>query len=304
MSQPLLGPHEVAGVGDVEHVFARRRGSGVEGGEPEIHPDDLLGSPGGHDGPLNIDGEGDGPRATTLGDGGGDNSAGASFEVSVKLAHGLVGFHRSDATDAHVVGVCEPDCGVREPNGTSSPLRLERGELSRAPAPVRESPTQTLRGVVVGGSSVLTPPRSRIVTVSRPEVEQVEVRGGEVVVLRDLVARVPLRTVLVPVVLHQSQQGVVAEARTTDVAAQQVGLLGRRVERVGVSLGDSARRRIGRAHFDCRGHQISIGSWCDIYRAPSCPKFAEATTPILFGGVSLVATDTRSSRSAELISDR
>jgi hypothetical protein len=93
------------------------------------------------------------------------------------------------------------------------------------------------------------------------------VRGRDAVGLRDLEARVLLGAVLVPVVLHQSEQGVIGEARATDVAEHRRRLLRGRIEGVSEGLGE----RGGGAR-----HPISIGPACDICRAPPPTEFAEA----------------------------
>ena len=95
--------------------------------------------------------------------------------------------------------------------------------------------------------------------------------GAQVVGAGDLFAGRFLGPILVPAGLHQTQQGVVGEARAPDVTAHVVGLLGRGVDRKTVGLRDARHR----AAFELGcNHGFSIGPRCDIGLAPSPTQFA------------------------------
>ena len=64
------------------------------------------------------------------------------------------------------------------------------------------------------------------------------------------------------------------------MAAQQVDLLGSGVDGKSEGPGRRASRRRRRALENGRGHKVSIAPWCDIYRTPLCPEFAEAVAEI------------------------
>src|ERR1039458_6649173 len=272
--QLLLGVLEVARVGHLKDLLAIRSGPGVKGSEADVDADDPLWRARGANPPLDLDGEGDGPLATTLADRGGHDLGRPAIHVSVELAGGLVGLTLAAPRDANVVGVAQAHRRVREPHRATLAPALEGGELRAAPVEVGEGLAETLGSVVVSADPVLSPPRGQLVALLGPEIEQSEVRGREVVVLRHLETGRLLLTVLVPVGRDEAQQGVVGETRATDVATQRVGLLGSGVDREGVGLGRSERRSAGVLEEGC-GHGVSIGSGCDISLTPSPTQFAE-----------------------------
>ena len=193
---------------------------------PKSTPDDPLGSSGRRHYALDLDGEGDSPPTAPLSDRGGQDPSGATFEAAVDLAGGFVGLHVAIATHARVVGIGEAHRSVHEPHRTAPAPLLERGELGLPLAPVGEGLAEALGGVVASGGSVLTSPRSQLVAVLGPEVDQIEVRGAKIVFLRNLSFRLLLGTVLIPVGRDETQQGVIAVARAADVTAQETYLFG------------------------------------------------------------------------------
>lgn len=129
-----------------------------------------------------------------------------------EFSHRLVGLDLTDATDSYVMGIAETTRLVRETQRTTLAPSLESREFGSPLTPVGEGVSRTLGGIVVGGCAVLTPPVRQNVALSGPEIEQVEVTGAKVVLLRQLITAIFSLAVLVPVGLYESEKCVGGEA--------------------------------------------------------------------------------------------